>query len=188
MNFVFRFFLMVFSIAFASSAMAQIQAGRAIQIEIKGVPSNEATQINGQYPVSEDGNIRMPFIGTIRAAGLNQGQLAANIEHAYKAAQIYRTPTIQVMASSDDKLLEKTVTVGGYVRRTGPVPWTNTLTIYQAVQAAGGENEFGSIRHVRLIREGKQHEYNLKEIQFQGVLLQQGDTVIVPQKPWYEGG
>ena len=167
--------------------MAQIQAGRAIQIEIKGVPSTEASQINGQYPVSDDGMIRMPYIGSVRAAGLNQTQLAASIEHAYKSAQIYRTPTINVMASSDDKLQEKSVTVGGYVRRTGPVPWTNTLTLYQAVQAAGGETEFGSLRHVRLVRAGKQHEYNLKEIQFQGVPLQQGDTIIIPQKGILEG-
>jgi protein involved in polysaccharide export with SLBB domain len=187
MNRVYPLLLLILSLAFAAPGLAQIQSGQVIQIEIKGVPQNEAVQINGQYPVSDDGMIRMPYIGSVRAAGINQNQLASSIEGAYKSAKIYRTPTINVMASSSDKLVEKSVTVGGYVRKTGPVPWTKGLTLYQTVQAAGGENEFGSLRHVRLIRSGKQQEYDLKQIQFKGVLVEPGDTIVVPQKGVFEG-
>ena len=59
---------------------AQIQAGRAINITIAGVPDAEKAQITNAYPVSDNGVINMPYIGQVRAAGLRNEQLAAILE------------------------------------------------------------------------------------------------------------
>lgn len=168
-----------------ASALAQIQPGRAIQITISGVPAEEKNRFDPIYPVSESGMINMPFIGQVRAAGLRAEQLAAALQSRYKEAGIYTNPTFQVIDSSSKSIEEQVVYVGGEVRRTGPVPYNRTLTLYQAIQAAGGATEFGSMRRVKLFRGGKQKLYDLRQAQFMRIPLEPDDTIEVPQKtPW----
>ena len=182
-----RLFVLIaclFGLAAMASAQVVIAPGQAIDIRISGVPQEEMSVVNNTYPVSELGTIRMPFIGTVKAAGLRPEGLAANIEAAYRSAQIYTHPTIQVLSSSDETLKELTVTVGGYVRTPGPVRFVRGLTLYNAVQAAGGANEFGAMNRVGLIRGGQRKEYNLKQTKFMNILVEPSDTIEVPQKNW----
>lgn len=159
-----------------------IQPGRAIEIRIQGVPPEEVSRVNGTYPVSESGFIRMPYIGNVRAAGSDPPSLSARIEGAYRSAKIYTNPTIQIIASSDDTVTENIVTVGGQVAAPGPVKYVPGLTIYNAIQAARGATPFGSMYRVKLIRNGKLREYDLTKTQAKGVQLQPNDTIEVPQK------
>lgn len=172
-------------IALAASLSAQIQPGRAIQITISGVPSEEKARFDGIYPVSESGMINMPLIGQVKASGLRAEQLQSSLESRYKSAEIYLHPTIQVIDSSAKTIDEQVVHVGGQVRRTGPVPYNRNLTLYQAIQAAGGATEFGSMKRVKLFRGGRQKQYNLTKAQFMHIPLEPNDTIEVPQKtPW----
>lgn len=77
---------------------------------------------------------------------------------------------------------EAVVTIGGQVRRPGPVPFRKDLTIYAAVQAAGGPTEFGSMRRVKVIRDGKVETHDLTKDETKSLLLQKNDTIEVPQK------
>lgn len=166
------------------SAQVSIRAGQAIEIRIQGVPQSEMSLVNNTYPVSEDGSIRMPLIGTVRAAGMSPQALAANIEHSYKAADIYTHPTIQVIASSDEQLAKLIVTVGGQVRAPGPVEYTRGLTLYNAVQSARGATEFGAMNRVAVVRGSQRKVYNLNETKYMNILVEPGDTIEVPQKNW----
>jgi polysaccharide export outer membrane protein len=159
-----------------------IEPGRAIDIRIQGVPSEEMSRVNNTYPVSESGVIRMPFIGDVKAAGLNPNTLAKRIEASYRNAKIYTNPTVQVFASSDETKLQYMVTIGGYVRSPGPVPYQRGLTLYRAVQSAGGATEFGSRKRVQLIRDGEIRVYNLNETAAKAVELKPNDAIEVPQK------
>ncbi|MFT4175701.1 MAG: polysaccharide biosynthesis/export family protein [Luteolibacter sp.] len=172
--------------AFSAQAMAQLIApGRAIQITIQGVPVEEKSKVDAMYPVAENGTINMPYIGVIRAAGMRTDQLAASIQARYKAEGIYTNPTIQVMSDSiDSTIVDQMVHVGGQVRRTGQVKYSPGLTLYQAIQAAGGATEFGSMKRIKLIRAGKQLQYDLTKAQFMAVPVQPNDTIEVPQKNW----
>jgi polysaccharide export outer membrane protein len=163
-------------------AQTQIKAGRAITITISGVPVEEKTRIDGTYPVSESGMVNMPHIGQIRAAGLKADELSRVLQSTYQGRQIYTNPTIQVLTSSLDTLDDQMVHVGGQVRRPGPVKFIQGLTLYQAIQAGGGATEFGSMKRVKLFRDGKQRQYNLKEAQNMSIALTPGDTIEVPQK------
>lgn len=168
-----------------SPAFSQIEAGNSVQITIMGVPGEEKSKIDAIYPVSDSGNVNLPFIGSVRAAGLRPEVLAASIQNAYKTAQIYTDPTIQVISTSEgSRVREQVVHVGGQVRRTGPLAYQKNLTIYQAVQAAGGATEFGSLKRVKLYRAGKTQTYDLTNPQFMRVPLQPDDTLEVPQKNW----
>ena len=179
----FLLFLLMF-LAFGGGANAQttIEKGRAIEIRILGVPAEEMNRVNSVYPVSEQGTIRMPFIGSIRAAGLSPESLARTIESQYKSKQIYTNPTIQVLATSNETVVEYTVFVGGHVRRPGPVRYNRGMTIYQAVQAAGGEDEFGAMNRVSLLRNGSVRTYNLKETKPKTILVEPNDTIEVPEE------
>jgi polysaccharide export outer membrane protein len=143
--------------------------------------------MNGKYPVSASGTINMPYIGEVRAAGMMPMALAKSLESAYKARQIYTNPTINVLADSRDTLTERRVVVGGYVRRPGPVPMVNGMTIWQAIQAAGGENEFGSIKRVILRRAGKQSELDLRQARNKEMRVVENDSIEVPQKNPFTG-
>ena len=171
----------------AAPAQAQIQPGRAINITISGVPSEEKSRFELVYPVSESGTINMPFIGQVKAAGLRGEQLQALLESRYKAAGIYTHPTFQVIDSNNRKPEEQIVVVGGQVRRPGQVPYNRTLTLYQAVQNAGGATEFGSMYRVKLYRGTKQKQYDLTDMKYMQIPLEPDDTIEVPEKHWYDG-
>ncbi len=170
---------------FISPIMAQIESGTSVQITIMGVPGEEKQKIDAVYPVGQNGTVNMPFIGSVRAAGLQPENLAASIQNAYRSAQIYRNPTIQVIDTRGGMTArEQMVHVGGQVRRPGPVAHRKNLTIYQAVQGAGGATEFGSLKRVKLFRNGKTTTYDLTKAQFMRVPMQRDDTIEIPQKNW----
>ena len=175
-------------VAIAAPVLAQIESGKSIQITISGVPNEEKGKIDSIYPVSESGTVNLPFIGRIQASGKSPESLATAIQNAYKNAEIYNNPTIQVISTAvGGSVDQEMVHVGGQVRRTGPVNFQKNLNIYQAVQAAGGATEFGSLKRVKLYRGGKTMTYDLTNAQFKRVPLQPDDTIEVPQKNIFGG-
>jgi polysaccharide export outer membrane protein len=166
-----------------SPVFAQIEAGQSIIIKIMGVPAEEKVKIDETYPVSKNGMVNMPFIGDIRAVGLESHQLAKSIQNAYREGGIYNDATIQVISNKiEDGPLAQVVHIGGHVRAPGPRPFAKGLTVFQAVQAAGGASEFGAMNRVILWREGKQQEINLKTPEGKGIVTKPLDTIEVPEK------
>jgi protein involved in polysaccharide export with SLBB domain len=171
----------------ALPGFSQIEAGKAVNITISGVTSEEKGRIDNTYPVSDSGFINMPFIGAVRAAGLKNDELAASLQARYRSAGIYNNPTIQVISNISDRINEQTIVLGGFVRAPGPKPFTKGLTLYQAIQAAGGASEFGSMKRVKIYRAGRLTVYDLTKSQFMSVLVQPNDTIEVPQKTPFGG-
>lgn len=167
-----------------ASLQAQIQAGSAVNITIQGVPIAEQGRINATYPVSEKGYITMWHIGQVRAAGLQTDVLARKIEAAYTQAEIYTSPTIQILADSGDTLTQHLITVGGKVRAPGSKPFSRNMTLYDAVMAAGGPTEFGALNRVSLYRNNKRYVYDLTKGSHKLLKVYPRDTIDVPQKKW----
>ena len=170
------------ALAQAASAQMSIKAGTAVEIRIQGVPASEVQLVNNTYPVAEDGTINVPLLGKVRAAGLSPQGLGSSIEHAYKAAEIYTHPTIQVISSTTDSITKQMVTVGGHVKSPGPVEWTQGLTLYNAIQAARGADEFGAMNRVIVVRGAQSKEYDMGDVKHMNILVQPSDTIQVPQK------
>jgi NADH:ubiquinone oxidoreductase subunit F (NADH-binding) len=93
--------------------------------------------------------------------------------------------TGQAIASDGQEIDQQVVHIGGHVKRTGQVKFTQGLTLYQAIQAAGGVTEFASMRRVTVYRDGRCHQYDLTKAGNIQVKLNQGDTIVVPQKNWF---
>ncbi len=173
------------ALAQGASAQTSIRVGQAIELRIQGVPTSEVTAVNNTYPVAEDGTINVPLLGKVRAAGMSAQALGSSIEHAYKAADIYTHPTIQVLTSSDDSIAKLVVTVGGQVKSPGPVEYTRGLTLYNAVQAARGATEFGAMGRVAVVRGAQRKVYNLRDTKHMNILVEPGDTIEVPEKNFW---
>ena len=179
--------LVALSVAFVclvSSALSQIQAGQSVIIKIMGVPAEEKVKIDETYPVSNKGMVNLPFLDDgIRAAGLQSDELARVIEKAYRDAEIYPKPTISVMSNAIEiKPVEQVVHLAGEVRAPGPKAFMKGLTVFQAIQAAGGANQFGAMNRVILWRMGKQQKIDLRTAEGKGVVTVPDDTIEVPEK------
>src|SRR5690606_22974333 len=113
MNLKTIFSAVLASLLLALPAMSQIKAGRAIQVTIQGVPAEERARIDGVYRAAGSGLVNMPFTRQVRAAGMMPDALQTTLQNLYSSRQIYRNPTIQVIASRADTIDEQVVHVGG---------------------------------------------------------------------------
>ena len=168
-----------------SPCIAQILAGRGIEIRIQGVPPEEKGRIDGNYSVSGSGTVRMPLIGEVSVAVMSTNAAAAKLEEVYKNAGIYTTPTFQISATSiEGGPRQDMVTVSGFVRTPGPRPFTPGLTLYQALAAAGDINEFGNKKQVLLMRGKSFRVYDMNNLEDRNISLQAEDTIEVKEKSW----
>jgi len=185
--------LIVFALAASlqfTAAQTKILKNSVIEIAVMGVPPGEQARINAEYPVDSNGNIRMWGIGSVSAAGLSSTALSQKIESAYKAVQIYTSPTILVRTNSGTERITEQVTLAGSVNRPGPIAWANGMTLAQALAAAGGPTTFGTTKRVTIYREGKKYALSpLTNDQHKLEKIYPSDTIEVDQvKAWEQGG
>jgi protein involved in polysaccharide export with SLBB domain len=168
-----------------------ISAKTTLSITIKGVPEGEQTRVSGQYVVSPSGYVFLPLLKNgIKASGLSSSALARNIEAAYRSAEMYQIPRITVISTSDQeasKIDAQVVTIGGHVKRPGPVPFRRGMTLFQALSAAGGEDAFGSIKRIELHRNGARYIYDMRKTEHMREKVYPGDSINVPQKGPFGG-
>lgn len=168
-----------------SPVMAQIQPGQSVIIKIMGVSAEEKEKINETYPVAKTGTVNLPMVGEIRAAGLESHELAKSIEKAYRDGGIYNSPAIQVIANNNQgAVADQEVHLGGRVRAPGARPFKDGLTVFQAVQAAGGADEFGALNRVIVWRIGKSLTVDLETAEGKAMVTRPDDTIEVPEKNW----
>lgn len=164
-----------------ATSVGKITKGSVINISIKGVPTDEQSQVNGDYHVGSSGKIKLPLTGTLLTVqGLTNDQLERKIEAIYKKQQIYKEPVIEVFVKGKDDPEKRTLSVGGHVRRAGRVPWSKGMTVLQAIQAAGDKTQFGS-KYIYLHRGQKKYKLNTKLLNHQNTLVLPNDTIQVLQ-------
>ena len=167
----------------AGTTHAGLEAGEQINLTMRGVAAEEQQKISGIYRVGESGNVRLPLLDAlVSARGLTPEQFARAAERAYKTAGIYSQPAIEVEVLQGKDLGSATiVSIGGQVRRAGEVPFRKSMTVLQAIDGAGGRNDFGG-RNLFLIREGKQYCLDFTKLSHKNIVLRPGDSIQVDQK------
>lgn len=108
------------------------------------------------YEVSAGGNIEMPVIGVVKAAGLTKDQLQTLLVE--KIANYVKNPSIVVRFSNYN------VNILGEVRSPGSKKFTvDKVTLIDAISAAGDLTEAGRREDVMVIREqgGKKNYYSV---------------------------
>jgi protein involved in polysaccharide export with SLBB domain len=168
-----------------AQTLTALKPGDPIVIDLK-VPAEDAPNVSTKMNVSKQGTIRVAYLDReIPVAGLNTTEVARRIEQAYKAAEIYTSPTIVVTSTTPNDYVPHIVTVGGEVKSGGrEVALRDGMTLYQAIMAAGGFTEFADTKRVKLIRSGGETIVDMKKTGARGaasMLLKDGDVIHVPQ-------
>lgn len=141
----------------------------------------EQPQLTGQVLVRPDGNISLPLIGDVRAAGLTPLQLGANIAERLKAKYV-KDPTVNVAVLSVNS---KAVIMIGEVGRVGPIPMRPGMTVLQAIVTAGGLGPFANKKKIYILRGEPGHQQRLpfnykRSLLNDDMLVQPGDRIVVP--------
>ncbi|HUA97007.1 MAG TPA: polysaccharide biosynthesis/export family protein [Terracidiphilus sp.] len=178
----------------AAYANIDILPGDIISIETYGLP--ELTTISmvasgsitsGASPalsgvkVGADGEIVLPYIGSIKVAGLTPAQTAALIARKLKADGILVDPQVSVQLADSPT---RVISVIGEVQRPEPVPAFGHLRLLDAISACGGFTLLAS--HTVTVRRGEQSIVvhlgtNPDDAGISNIPLLPGDTVIVPR-------
>jgi polysaccharide export outer membrane protein len=131
--------------------------GDFVRVELNGVPASDL----GSYDlkIDESGNISMPHIGSITAAGLNSVTLKEKIEVMYKMGQIYNNPNVTVTSQQ-----ARFVSVSGEVRSPQRIYHAKDLTVLGAIATCGGFTDFSDRKEVMLLRRGNVIIFNANEM------------------------
>lgn len=157
--------------------------GDAIHLTLRGVAVPEQNEVSGDYTVGDDGMVRLPMLDELlQASGLTPGGFARAAERAYRDAGIYTRPAIQVVAAKLKQPEGAQISVGGKVKRAGRVPFLKGMTMLQALDAAGGRDDFGG-RNVILFRNGRQYCLDFRNLAHKNAVLEAGDSLQVDPKP-----
>lgn len=170
----------VLGVGHSASAQSVLRTGDTVEIRLAGVPSEEMSQFSAPYTVDSKGMLNIPYIGLMKAVGLQASQIQRNIEEKLKADKIYTHPTVTVSTQNFSRF----VNIGGPgVRSPQRVPYTADLTVMSAISAAGGFSDFADRKRVRLIRDGKATTMDIRKFLEQPTLdpaVQPGDQIEVP--------
>ena len=157
-----------------------LQVGDLIAIKFYQNPD-----LNEDVVVRPDGKISLQLIGDVTAAGREPAALAAHLEQAY-LRELAR-PRISVIVREPRA---HRVWVGGEVGKPGVVPLSGRLTLFQAIQEAGGLLTTAHRKQIILIRKGPDahpvgYAIDVRPIASgeqpdQDVFLQPYDVVFVP--------
>lgn len=89
-------------------------------------------ELSGEYVVDGSGRVSLPLIGSIEALNLTADEFASRAEQRYGAGYL-REPRINV-----DVLNYRPFYILGEVTTPGEYPYTNGLTVMNAIATAGG--------------------------------------------------
>jgi len=134
-------------------------------------------------PVRPDGNISLPLLNDVPAAGLSPRQLAASITEKLK--KYVADPRVTVIVT---QINSQKVYVTGEVLHTGAIQLLPHMTVLQAL-ADAGFTQFANTKGIYVLREdgGQQQKIRVNYKRLvkgqaidQNILLRPGDTIVVP--------
>ena len=147
---------------------------------------------NAELIVSDSGEVNVPYLGLVKAAGKSTNQLTSDIKGALER-QFYWPGHATVVMGLESVAPESSlgrVFVSGSVRSQGAVdlPSGTSLTVSQAIIQCGGMTDFADPKHVKVIRKGasvKGITVNVKAVldgqTDKDMVLQPGDQIKVPE-------
>jgi polysaccharide export outer membrane protein len=158
----------------------RIGAGDVLQIVVWREPD---ASLPGAA-VRADGKITVPLIGEVKVAGLTPTELKDLLVE--KFSHYINNPVVTVDAR---EIHSRKIYLVGNVKKEGPVPLSQPMTVLQAINEAGGLGEWASRKKIYILRniDGKQvklpFDYSAvikgQHLE-QNITLLPDDTIVVP--------
>ncbi|MER8689010.1 MULTISPECIES: polysaccharide biosynthesis/export family protein [unclassified Mesorhizobium] len=152
-----------------TSSSTPLSGGGALQV-VKDLPAPANTQNGSEQPLSPNdvlevnvfqvdnlnrtvqvdasGQISLPLIGTITAAGKTVRQLEQEVETAY-GAKYLQSPDVTIFVKES---IGQRITVDGEVNKAGIYPVSSNSSLIDAIALAGGFNNIGDAKKVFVYR------------------------------------
>ena len=138
------------------------------------------TQKSEQLQVSPDGDVVVPDYGPIRVSGLSVAQAQQRIRSAL--GTYYASSEVKVTLGQTRTIM---VNVMGEVKVPGTYTLSAFATVFHALYMAGGINDLGTLRSIKVFRQGRQisvvdiYEFILNGRLAGNVRLQDNDVIQV---------
>lgn len=195
----------VFAILFAMPLLAvqsqaqdyRVRSGDVLQIEVL-----EDATLNRTAIVLPDGQISLPLVGSVQAAGRSLAQVQADLA-AQLSGSFATPPTVyvtlsalaeRVPASTTPRMID--VFVMGAANAPGRIEVSPGTTFLQAIAQAGGLSPFAATKRIQLRRTDKSGNEKIYRLNYDAIeqgtatggttRLVDGDVIIVPQRKLFE--
>ncbi len=159
----------------------RIQVDDSLEIRFWG-----DSELDQGVSVRPDGMISLPYVDDVRAAGLTPAELDSELTRRYSAE--LRSPELTVIVTGAGG---QQIYVGGEVGGRGTLHLTENMTLFQAIQEAGGLSTSSRRKQVLLIRTGSGGERVARSVDLRPILngldpssdvpLQGNDIIYVPR-------
>src|SRR5450631_3829020 len=178
--------LWILSVAGAGARAAEavgdgyrLQPGDLLQVVVW-----KETDLQSEVLIRPDGGISFALAGDIQAAGRTTDELRAELESRVRRLVPDAVVTVQVKLASGNRVF-----VIGKVNHPGDFALIRPIDVMQALSLAGGATPFADTNAIRVLhREGSRQtsvRFHYGDVARgrhleQNILLQSGDTVVVP--------
>lgn len=138
-------------------------------------------QRNAHYnlPVDSNGQIQIPTLPPLNAAGQSLGSFKAQI------AKQFEEDYNQSFYVALSEMRQAAILIAGHVKQPGRITLSNQHNVIDALMQAGGIDKTGTLRQIRLVRDGQVTMVDLYSLLLHGtetidLNLKDGDRIIVP--------
>jgi polysaccharide export outer membrane protein len=169
--------------AFGADALVlpgyQLHAGDVLQVVVW-----KETDLQAEVLVRPDGGISFPLAGELQAAGQTVEELTKTLETRIRKYIPDAVVTVAIKSIGGSQVF-----VIGKVNKPGEFPLTGPLDVMQALSLAGGATPFANTSGIRILRRSADRQiaiqFHYGDVEHgrkldQNILLQSGDTVVVP--------
>jgi len=154
----------------SSNVATHLQAGDTLKVNIYG---EEA--LSGSYVIDPSGNITMPLVGSIGAAGRTRSELQREITSKYVSGKYLQEPKVTV-----DVTAYRPIYVVGETLRPGAYPYTSGLNVLTAITQAGGLT-YRASRDTVFVQHAGEEVWQMYPLSA-SVVIAPGDLIRVPER------
>ncbi len=153
----------------AATAAPRLQAGEKILVTVFG-----EDKLSGEYDIDPSGLVSLPLAGTVKAAGLTQAELEAQLATKFRSEYL-KNPKVTVAIAA-----YRPFYIMGEVERPGEYAYKSGLNVLSAAAMAGGTTYRASRTSVLIQRAGEttMREYPLATT----VPILPGDLIRIPER------
>lgn len=184
--------------AAAAETTTVIEAGTVLKVVVY-----RENDLSGSYKVDMNGEISLPLIGSVRAAGKSAPEVAAEIAQALKKFMINPQVTVSFEreegpqgrggrpgAPSSEEVSASSITVLGEVRDPGSYPYTTDFTLTKIIAKSGGFTPTADTGKIKIVRRNENGSQSFGVFDMERVNngdtpdpeLRPGDKILIPRE------